>query len=139
MDARDNAQPDGPDVDGRKPGMGSSAQELRCPTCGRLLSGTLCPQCATSTDDQDRTYVQNDLAELPSFRAAVIGEADLDSQTPITLEIGGQHLKLPIADVMTLGRAVKRPFVRQPDVDLSGFEGPVKSVSRRHVTIRRTG
>jgi hypothetical protein len=108
-----------------------------CPECGKPMSEGICLHCESSADEDDRTYVQKDLPDLATLRSLSIGEADLDSQTPITLEIQGKHLTLPMAEIITLGRAVKRPFARQPDVDLSPFEGASKSISRRHVELRR--
>ena len=113
--------------------------QATCPTCGAPLVEGYCAHCQSTPNEEDRTYVQKDLPDLAALRSMSIGEADLDSQTPITLEIQGQHVTLPLADLVVLGRAVKRPFVRQPDVDLGRFEANPKSVSRQHIAIRRRG
>ena len=118
---------------------GNGAAQTTCPRCGTPLVEGRCLHCQPRANEEDRTYVQKDLPELAALRALHIGEADLDSQTPITLEIQGQHVTLPLAELVILGRAVKRPFARQPDVDLSRFEPNPKSVSRQHVAIRRRG
>jgi hypothetical protein len=90
-------------------------------------------------DEKDRTYVRKDSAEVAHFKFGPVGEADLDEQQPITFEVGGKHLTLPVSETLTVGRTVKRPFTKQPDVNLGSFESQHKSVSRLHIQLRRQG
>jgi pSer/pThr/pTyr-binding forkhead associated (FHA) protein len=60
-------------------------------------------------------------------------------QKPIIFEIDGQTVTLPVADVITVGRAHAPTDPNQPHVDLSAFGAEDRGVSRVHLRIRRKG
>jgi pSer/pThr/pTyr-binding forkhead associated (FHA) protein len=67
------------------------------------------------------------------------GEVFLADTAPITLEVGEQHVTLPIAARVVIGRLGHSPDADQPDVDLNQFSAREKGVSRRHCAITRKG
>ncbi len=105
-----------------------------CPHCGETYPALLhCPHCEATGD---LTFRRDDI-ENPFRASGEIGECDLEPQQPVIFEINGQKLVLPIADVMVIGRRSHEEGKSQPDVDLGSFETYSKSVSRRHLRLRR--
>lgn len=114
---------------------------LRCPSCSKpvRMGELICPHCNADLGDRNalRTrHVANDPL-LPHTWTA--GEVTVAERKPIVLEINGEQLTLPLADVITLGRRYDSAPADQPHVDLTRFGADEHGVSRLHARLRRKG
>ncbi len=66
-----------------------------------------------------------------------LGDVIVADQEPITLEINGERLAVPVAESVTVGRKSEIPDDSPPDVDLSPFGAGDQGVSRKHIKIKR--
>jgi hypothetical protein len=113
---------------------------LHCPLCGQLYQpqDLICGQCGAIFTSGGETHYFTTLNEAISPTKQPIGQVSLIQQKPITFDIEGHPLPLPLADTLIIGRATPQPNSPQPDVDLSPFAALEKGVSRRHVRLQRT-
>jgi hypothetical protein len=112
---------------------------ITCPVCGLVnRPGELaCSRCGTilatggSTKKLGQEEVQTKQKNMPT------GDVIVSEQMPILLEIEGQQVAVPVAEVVTVGRVSDIPDDSRPDVDLSLFNAGDKGVSRKHIKIKR--
>ncbi len=119
----------------------ASLDKFPCPKCLHLCRpGELaCPECGALFASGGAT---NKIEARPSSNDAPkswpLGQVFAE-QTPVTLEIGGRKLTLPIADCLVIGRLSDVPGDPRPDVNLNAFGADACGVSRRHARITRQG
>jgi hypothetical protein len=123
-----------------KPSQDSAAQvaALTCPVCGLVnRPGELaCSRCGTILAVGGTTRKLG--TDAPPKQASwPTGDVIVTDQEPIVLEIEGQQMKVPVAEVVTIGRVSDIPDDSRPDVDLSPFGAGDKGVSRKHIKIKR--
>ena len=112
---------------------------LTCPVCGLVnRPGELvCSRCGTilATGGATKQLGQQDMPNKP--KSWPTGDVIVTEQDPIVLEIEGQQMTVPVAEVITIGRVSDIPDDSRPDVDLSQFGAGDKGVSRKHIKIKR--
>ncbi|MCC7449576.1 MAG: FHA domain-containing protein [Anaerolineae bacterium] len=117
----------------------TSQVSLTCSTCGLVnRPGELaCARCGTIlvTGGTTRKLGAND--ETPKPTQWPTGDVIVADQEPIILEIDGQQVQVPVAEVITIGRISDIRDDARPDVDLSTFGAGDKGVSRKHIKIKR--
>ncbi len=113
---------------------------LRCSHCGKpvRMGELLCPHCGADLTDRNPIGTQH-ISEPPLARTWTVGEVTVAERKPIILEINGEQLSLPLADVVTLGRRYEGGSPDQPHVDLTRFGAEECGVSRLHARLRRKG
>ncbi len=114
---------------------------LRCPSCSRpvRVGELICPHCNADLSQRGEHGTRHMGDELLLQRTWMSGEVTVAERKPIVLEIEGEQLTLPLADVVTLGRRYEGAAEGQPHVDLSRFGAEEHGVSRLHVRLRRKG
>ncbi len=114
---------------------------LVCSTCGRLnRAGELaCANCGTllQTGPNTQRLTKLELEESLQRTHWPTGDVIITDHQPILLEIEGQQLAVPLADVVTIGRASPIAGESQPDVDLNPYGAAEKGISRKHMKIKR--
>ncbi len=117
----------------------SESIALTCPVCGLVnRPGELaCSRCGTILAPGGTTRKLGATDEPAKQTAWPTGDVIVTEQEPIILEIEGQEIKVPVADMVTVGRASDVPDDSRPDVDLSQFGAGDKGVSRKHIKIKR--
>jgi hypothetical protein len=112
-----------------------------CPLCGKVYrpGELVCPNCglAFSPIGKTRLIELSDIAPNPVNRRLYAGL--LTGPKPITFEIEGQRITLPLTEQIIVGRCSGNSEGVQPDVDLSPFAAEEKGVSRCHVRIVHKG
>ena len=111
---------------------------LTCPVCGLVnRPGELaCSRCGTILAVGGTTRKLG-ADEPPKQTSWPTGDVIVTDQEPIILEVEGQQMKVPVAEVVTVGRVSDIPDDSRPDVDLSPFGAGDKGVSRKHIKIKR--
>ncbi len=114
---------------------------LRCPNCSKpvRMGELICPHCDYNLTARDALHTQRMSGEPLLARTWTSGEVIVAERKPIVLEIDGQQITLPLADVVTLGRRFDAAPAEQPHVDLSRFGAEEHGVSRLHARLRRKG
>lgn len=114
---------------------------LRCHNCGKpvRMGELICPHCSADLSDRNVISTRYMAGDPGLPRTWTAGEVTVAERKPIVLEIDGQYLTLPLADVVTLGRRYDNAPEGQPHVDLSRFGAEEHGVSRLHVRLRRKG
>ncbi len=113
---------------------------LICPVCGLTnRPGELaCSRCGTLlANNSGTTRKLESTSDMPKPTSWPTGEVIVADQEPITLEIGDQQMVIPLAEVITLGRASDISDSPKPDVDLSPYGADDQGVSRKHIKIKR--
>ncbi len=106
-------------------GLVNRPGELACSRCGMILSPTGQTKKIGATDEPQRQT------------AWPTGDVIVADQEPIVLEINGERVTVPVAEVVTVGRLSDVPDDSHPDVDLNAFGAGDKGVSRKHIKIKR--
>jgi pSer/pThr/pTyr-binding forkhead associated (FHA) protein len=113
---------------------------LTCPVCGLVnRPGELvCSRCGAVLNNAARTkrLASSDMPSTDALKFAA-GEVILTDQEPITIEINGTEMVLPLVDMLTIGRNSDIQTDPMPDVDLSAFGAGDQGVSRYHLRIKR--
>jgi len=114
---------------------------LRCPSCSKpvRMGELVCPHCGADLNDRGALRTHYITGEPLPPRTWTAGEVVVAERKPIVLEINGERLSLPLADVVTLGRRYDNAPAGQPHVDLSRFGAEECGVSRLHARLRRKG
>jgi hypothetical protein len=112
---------------------------LTCPVCGLVnRPGELaCSRCGTILAPGGTTRKLGATDEPPKQTAWPTGDVIVTEQEPIILDIDGQEIAVPVAEMITVGRASEVADDSHPDVDLSQFGAGDKGVSRKHIKIKR--
>jgi FHA domain len=116
----------------------TQADTFKCPACGRVSrTGTLvCPNCGEIFEVGSETLVLDGSGNLVNSKSWPKGEALVAGRKAIVFEIDKTRLALPVAEVLSVGRASQNSDCH-PDVDLNAFDAQRKGVSRHHITITR--
>lgn len=119
----------------------ADATTLRCLNCGTTyrLGELACQKCGFVFSNAGRTTRIGGAEDVALARAYPKGEVTMAEQKPIIFEINGHPVTLPVADIVTVGRANGPTDPDQPHVDLSAFEAEDRGVSRVHLRVRRKG
>ncbi len=114
---------------------------LRCLNCGKpvRMGELICPHCGFDLSERNTLRTQHMTGDPLPYRTWTSGEVTVAERRPIVLEIEGQQLTLPLADVVTLGRRYENAPEGQPHVDLTPFGAEELGVSRLHARLRRKG
>jgi hypothetical protein len=117
----------------------AAAIALTCPVCGLVnRPGELaCSRCGTILAPGGTTRKLGADEEPPKQTAWPTGDVIVTEQEPIILDIDGQQVSVPVAEVVTIGRVSDVHDDSRPDVDLGPFGAGDKGVSRKHVKIKR--
>jgi hypothetical protein len=117
----------------------SESIALTCPVCGLVnRPGELaCSRCGTILAPGGTTRKFGATDEPPKQTAWPTGDVIVTEQEPVVLDIDGKEIAVPVAEVVTVGRASDVPGDSRPDVDLSQFGAGDKGVSRKHIKIKR--
>ncbi len=112
---------------------------LTCPVCGLVnRPGELtCSRCGMMLSTSGQTKRMGASDEPHHQTAWPTGDVIVADQEPIVLEIEGERLTVPVAEIVTVGRVSDVPDDARPDVDLSSFGAGDKGVSRKHIKIKR--
>jgi hypothetical protein len=98
-----------------------------------------CPHCGADLNEQGASWTHYVAGGPMPPRTRTAGEVTVAERKPIILEINGERLSLPLAEVVTLGRRYDNAPPGQPHVDLTRFGAEECGVSRLHVRLRRKG
>ena len=96
----------------------------------------VCPNCGEIFEVGSETLVLDGSGNLVNSKSWPKGEALVAGRKAIVFEIDKTRLPLPVAEVLSVGRASQNSDCH-PDVDLSAFDAQRKGVSRHHITITR--
>jgi hypothetical protein len=123
-----------------EPISGDVTAASMCPLCGQLYrpGELVCPNCGLAFSPRGKTRLIElaDIAPNPVNRRLYAGL--VTGPKPVTFEIEGQRMALPIAEQVVIGRCTGAEGA-QPDVDLSPFAADEKGVSRCHIRIIHKG
>ncbi len=115
-----------------------SDEGIICPTChtANEKNAVFCSHCGAIWGAAETTIglVKNDPLGPANWPT---GEVIVTNQEQITLEIMDQHVEIPIAEIVTLGRGDNTTPDPTPHVNLNPYGASDKGVSRRHVKITR--
>jgi hypothetical protein len=113
-----------------------------CPHCNHRVNvgDPICVKCGYILTENGHTLklspvITNTLKE----KLYSTGEVIATEQSPLTLEINGEPIELPIQPSIVVGRASNNPSDTTPDVDLNPFGAMQQGVSRQHIQITRQG
>jgi hypothetical protein len=117
----------------------ASIAALTCPVCGLVnRPGELtCSRCGMLLSTSGQTQKFGASEEPHRQTAWPTGDVIVADQEPIVLEINGEKVTVPVAEVVTVGRQSDVADDSHPDVDLSAFGAGDKGVSRKHIKIKR--
>jgi hypothetical protein len=112
---------------------------LTCSVCGLVnRPGELsCSRCGSLLVAPGTTTKKLGAAEEPPKQNWPTGDVIVTDQEPIQLEIDGADVEVPVAEIITIGRASDIDNEERPDVDLADFGAGEKGVSRKHIKIKR--
>src|SRR5258707_251595 len=116
----------------------ASREKEACPSCFRLHEpdAHVCEYCGAVFFSLHTTKLDSTVLARTE-RSRRVGTATLDVRKPITLEIGTEHVILPVSDSLILGR-VTPLLEEQPDVDLEPYMAHKYGISRLHIKIIRS-
>jgi FHA domain len=114
--------------------------KLHCPNCQqRYLPGELaCPHCGLLlAEGVKTTKLTGETERPPSPKSAPVGAVFVEDQRPITFEIDGVMMILPVAHSLVIGRVSEQPGDPRADINLNAFNARELGVSRQHARIMR--
>jgi hypothetical protein len=116
------------------------AQRITCPKCGlqNLKDSVTCARCNSPlTQDMETTAYLGPIAPDTPPGAWPVGEVIVTDDAPVIFEIEGVPVRMPVADVITVGRHNPESDLKIPHVDLTAQRGYEKGVSRKHIRLHR--
>jgi hypothetical protein len=110
-----------------------------CATCRQTCreGERICPHCKTAFPVGKHTQVLSETIQPERLHKPFMGTAVSGEQNPITFEIAGQPINVPVAEVVTVGRLNQITASMLPNVNLDPYRAFENGVSRIHMKIVR--